>query len=331
MPPGMAMARGHPWHTRSPRPLVAWSGAAAWSVCTPRPRGMWGRPPAVCARGPDVGRARTGASGGEGPMDEQMARAMAMADVGAAAAMCGLGGERVRVKRDEESGERGLYATADFGEGEPIGSVPVAACLLVDDTRASAPNVDDASAFARLHAPTAMETVLPWPVRAAAALLDLADGAGGTFHAEYAKLLPKNLPVPLMLPADALDDATLAAEMQLQREELLRCYPTLLDDSDRLVWAAACVRSRAFALNQECSLHALVPFLDMLNHHGEPNASVVAEPSATEPLVAGAAPRGFVTLVATREIRAGEEICIRYDGDADADAFYVRYGFRIER
>ena len=105
-------------------------------------------------------------------MDEQMARAMAMADVGAAAAMCGLGGERVRVKRDEESGERGLYATADFGEGEPIGSVPVAACLLVDDTRASAPNVDDASAFARLHAPTAMETVLPWPVRAAAALLD---------------------------------------------------------------------------------------------------------------------------------------------------------------
>lgn len=322
------------------------SASVAWRKEPPLVRGRAaarGRGRAL-PRGNHRSRAAAAAEAGAG--DEASAfpaDATALVDeqVGAVAERCGLRTGRLDVA-DGPNG-RGLFAAKDFEPGEPLLAVPLGLCVLVE--RAEAISVPGASwaeltsgkveGFERMQ--TFHETYpLPWSIRASLALLDLVDGSGGRFWQQYASLLPapEDYSLPLVLPDELLDlmaDETLAEESREQRRELFAMCPSLAeaDGSDGLerrgaLWAAACVRSRGFALGDE--LFAVAPFLDMANHTARPNAEV-----GTQAITRlGGAPTGNLQLVATRPIKAGEEVTISYGPALTNEQLFTRYGFTLE-
>jgi len=256
--------------------------------------------------------------------------------------MFGFGYDRVAL-RNSPTGLRGVYAVRPFSAGEVVGTVPREICLVAERSEAtSAPRATWASLkagriknFRRLQAP--ITGFLPNVIRLAIALLDVADGDGGTFWEEYCKLLPcpAELAVPLMTPSDKIGDPALAQEMQSQREELRELVdvsPSLaeVDGSDGfdrrgLLWAAACVRSRSIGIGP--NLLALCPFFDMINHAAEPNTEVVANEAFSAPLDGEGG--GILYLVALRDVAVGEQITITYAPNVTQDELFMRYGFKV--
>lgn len=135
--------------------------------------------------------------------------------------------------------------------------------------------------------------------------------------------------MPLMLPDDLLDmlaDATCVETTREERSQLCQ----LLGEVDSVerrgaLWAAACVRSRNFALTDE--LFAVAPFLDMANHAAQPNAEVGTQATAIARLKG--VPTGNLQIVATRPIEAGDEVTISYGPNMTNEQLFARYGFTM--
>ena len=90
-----------------------------------------------------------------------------------------------------------------------------------------------------------------------------------------------------------------------------------LVDANALGWALASVSSRAFAVGTDAEgkkLHALLPMIDLANHHANNNATVTD------------AGDGAVELVAVRALDAHEPVLLNY-GDLSNDVFLLDYGF----
>lgn len=147
---------------------------------------------------------------------------------------------------------------------------------------------------------------LPWPIRASLSLLDICGGAGGAFWNEYTSLLPcpDDLAVPVVLDEEQLAlaaDPALSHETSIRQQKLLQmarasCGEFLPEDDGgggcggeneeeicRLLWAAACVRSRSFALSE--TVFAMAPFIDMVNHSCEMNAEVITQAIDTKTML----------------------------------------------
>ena len=260
--------------------------------------------------------------------------------MGAVAEACGLRSGRLDI--DDGPNGRGLFAAKDFEAGEPLLAVPLGLCVLAERNEAiSAPRsawsdlmAGDVEGFPRLQTFHEMYP-LPWSMRASLALLDLVEGHGGKFWQQYVELLPapEEYGLPLVLDEEELAlmaDEALAEESRIQRQELFAACPSLAEsdgsqglDRRGALWAAASVRSRAFALSDE--LFAIAPFLDMANHSARPNAEVGTQ--AVSRL--GGAPKGNLQLVATRRIAAGEEVLISYGPTLTNEQLFVRYGFTL--
>jgi SET domain len=193
-------------------------------------------------------------------------------------------------------------------------------------------NVRDAP-WPNLRAGLAAEEPLPWDLLFALALVDARSGGGGgadPFWAEYVAALlpaPESLTLPFCQPGAALaalQHPRVAAAAAAQQARLAGAFPRLAAPAAAaavahptlLEWGLACVRSRAFQLGP--SRFAYVPFLDCANHAVDPNADFRAAPDA-----------GAVELVATGDLKVGDEVTLSYTGPGGATnrRLLVQYGF----
>ena len=87
--------------------------------------------------------------------------------------------------------------------------------------------------------------------------------------------------------------------------------------ADALGWAFACASSRAFRVAGEGKPAAMLPLIDVANHSFEASAEVRA--------AMGEGP-GAIEMVASRPLRAGDEVTLNY-GNLSNDHFLLDYGF----
>lgn len=113
------------------------------------------------------------------------------------------------------------------------------------------------------------------------------------------------------------------AAARAQQERLAAAFPDASETPSTggptpLQWGLACVRSRAFQLS--ATRFAYVPFLDLANHAFSPTAGYRPAPENEPPAV---------ELVATEDIKAGQEVTISYTGPQGATnrRLLVQYGF----
>lgn len=81
-------------------------------------------------------------------------------------------------------------------------------------------------------------------------------------------------------------------------------------------WALAVTTSRAFAVRGPTKPRALLPVIDMCNHSFQPNCDIRKEAD------------GAITLFATRDVQAGEQLVLSY-GPLDNHTLLLDYGFCV--
>lgn len=180
-----------------------------------------------------------------------------------------------------------------------------------------------------------------WDVRLALAVMEATAGAGGPFWDGYRQLLPlpPHVSNAACLPVGfipMLCDAVLEKQAHDTRARLRKLYPTLHTLSAHpatgfyeqrfgeeavgyipspLDWCHALVVSRCFSTVDEDTF-AFTPFLDMANHAETPTANFTTGPD------------GSMHLYALRDMSAGDEVTICYDGGSySSRRFFELYGF----
>lgn len=123
--------------------------------------------------------------------------------------------------------------------------------------------------------------------------------------------LPSTLTHPVALPKAMLLELqhTLMIDAAIEQKQRLKSifpgFSTPMEGESGptfMEWAAACVRSRALQLGPQA--FAFVPFIDVANHdHERPNADFKVEGE-------------YVVLAAIRRIASGDQVTIRYTGEA---------------
>lgn len=239
---------------------------------------------------------------------------------------------------------RALFSYVDAPKGTILFSIPLRLCLTIDysNNNSSGGGISvPPGEWPRLKKAIAKDNTLPWDVLLAVALLDASAGAGGgAFWEAYSNtMLPD--PLDLTLPFTMQEDTTLL-ELQhraiieaavAQKQRLRQLFPglavSMLDDDDAenssstrnksptfLEWTLACVRSRAFKLNNDS--FSFIPFLDIANHAIEPNCNFNYSSSLQA-----------VQLVAIKAIKAREELTITYTGEKGYtnQRMMAQYGF----
>ena len=224
--------------------------------------------------------------------------------------------------------ERGLFAGDDVFKGGTVFEIPLDLCLSIDyssNNGVSLPKAD----WSRLKKGIAKDSALPWDILQSLAVLDASAGAGGDFWEHYSNLnLPQPLGVtlPFCMPERILLELghqSIAQGAIAQKQRLKTLFPGLaVDMCDEgptfLEWAMACVRSRAFKLEED--FFSFVPFLDLANHSTRsPNCNFVFDRD-----------RGVVRLVAVADkIDAGAELTISYTGPSGYtnQRMMAQYGF----
>lgn len=227
---------------------------------------------------------------------------------------------KVALGRDEHGG-RMLCATADITEGELLVQVPLQAMVTLDVARRSP--AGQAVLAAATEPPSAN-------VLLTAHLLDEKRRPGSPI-APYLESLPAAFPtVPVFCPQDVLPllRGSLAARLLIRRREavlrevlaLRRAVPALRGASiAELFWGSTAVITRVFGVTiGGAATEALVPFADMMNHRRPPDASWTFDEAL-----------GSFVIRASRDIRAGEEICGSYGRKAN-HRYFVHYGFALE-
>jgi len=232
-------------------------------------------------------------------------------------------------------GGAGLVAASPASPGALLVTVPRAA-LLSDGGLPPNPTPEDAAAlpFSPAAVAALAEQVPPelWGARLALGLLAHRAAGSASPLAPYVAALPSTFSTPLFFsPAAvaALQYAPLVAQVNkrarwvgrfaqehLDKDTALLPFSGVGVDAGGLAWALSAVTSRAFRLGGPASLPSLVPVIDMCNHEaGSPGARVV-------PGLGGGA-----SLVAARELAAGEAVTISYGDGLTNDAFLNDYGF----
>lgn len=243
-------------------------------------------------------------------------------------------------------GERGVYATRELEQAEPLIAVPLYACVSAD----AIPDSVDTDGVA----------AAPWPCRMASALM--------LAHDAYAQALPSMdeletiHPVALheqslnkALPAcPATLEARLLALRQMAHVHARTCTPGGFNENSSAEtvferWAVPIALSRTiglagvsapeaqlvhntpdedvrFAPEGDGTLRVLAPLVDMLNHESTPGAAnvtwdVYGEKESTDPLE--------LVVSCTQKIECGEEVCASYGAKA-GDEFVAHYGFLPE-
>lgn len=215
-------------------------------------------------------------------------------------------------------GVRGLFAKTSMSRNDPVLEIPLAEFGILDD-------------------PSERTT---WSRQLGRALVDVhrrsrASDPGLTETMKtYAMTLPKfggeaiglaNNPDVASALADAWDCREAASDMQTFREQISNSYeqelaldPTLREDEWR--WALSMVHSRTFRIEDEygrrATRRALIAAADLLNHssvRGEVNCDWSANDD-------------YFVVTTTRDVRAGEELCISYGEQCDRH-FALFYGF----
>jgi len=211
---------------------------------------------------------------------------------------------------------RGLVTPVAVKEGAVLLEVPLSTCIV--EPNALPAELEDQG----------LPESFTWDVRLAVKLLEAVEGRGDLFWEGYANLFPPphDLALPFLLPPSLLPDMqhpeAMAAALA-QQERLRDLFPDMVPSPDApeaeyptpLMWAWALVRSRAFSCGP--NHFAFVPFLDMANHAGHPNADFECAVRAG----------GSYTLRAACPLPAGAEVTISYAPRMDNQRQFAQYGF----
>ena len=176
--------------------------------------------------------------------------------------------------------------------------------------------VPSEGSWPRLAQGLGYEPPLTWDLLLSLALLDSVSGEGGKLWESYAlNVLPS--PASLTIPfcwtrerLDSLDHHEIIEGARQQQDRLMSLFPALSqsdeeeDEPSWMAWAFACVRSRAYKIDE--ASFALVPQMDLANHSVQPNANFRTSPDESK--------LKALELVALKEIKAGEEVFISYTG-----------------
>ena len=266
-----------------------------------------------------VGTARAGRrrSGGRSPARARW-RAGARTGAGAVAGGKEAAAERVLAELEQRGAEvgagvvvdasgrclgggLGLRVQRDFGPGDRLLSVPLAACFT---------------------APRGGER--PWNLALAAQLLAAPENSA------YKRLLPKD--VPLMGGAVPTGELQLPGAVH-ERQVVTQIFDLEMQDREAWPWpaeellpAAACAHSRAFSFLEQ---KIMAPGIDFANHSFEPTCEVEIE-SVSGVRERPPQPNGQVFHLQAGEagLRAGEEATISY-GDWPNEVLYLYYGFVV--
>lgn len=236
----------------------------------------------------------------------------------------------VQLRRCHTNG-RGLFAAAEIlTPNKAILRIPIETCLVVDYGDGPSAGVRlPGGDWPRVSRGIKKDDALPWDIIQSLALLDGISGSGDSdlFWQRYTNhILPEPilLTLPVCLPEvllHMLGHADIIQGALAQKSRLAQMFPGLAVQATGggptwMEYAFGCVRSRAFALDQE--RFAFVPFLDTANHAADPNANFVAPPNAS-----------CVNLVSLKPISEGEEVTISYTGPHGAtnQRMMAQYGF----
>lgn len=259
----------------------------------------------------------------------------------------GASGSGLSVRLPDGSGRgRGLEASRDVAEGEPVLSLPLemGICDYQDG-----------------HPPDSWDTMsnAPWGVRLACRLLQERAKSDDSEWAPYLALVPDAVPgSPLLWTDDevlALQYPPAVAEAREMRDavktwhaKLEAACPSALAGADVDAFAAAVsvVHSRTYGVASaggEGYFRALLPLADLLNHAGDeydPAASAASSPATAPkwpPARAGdniawstLDDDGTIEFAATRAVAPGEEATMSY-GERSNDHFLMYYGFTPPR
>jgi hypothetical protein len=141
-----------------------------------------------------------------------------------------------------------------------------------------------------------------------------------SWQAKYLSTLPQSCDLPAFDrqwdPSQCPSD--IAWRLRRQRQQILQDLRILRRLDPQLPkslfkWAWSLVNTRCLALNRHDL--ALVPVFDMLNHSFTPNAVIEIRD-------------GTVHVMASQDIRAGEQVCISY-GCHDNAFLWLEYGFTL--
>jgi len=242
---------------------------------------------------------------------------------------------------------RALFSKVDAPKGTILFSIPLRLCLTIDYSNNNSGGISvPPGEWPRLKKAIAKDDTLPWDVLLAVALLDASAGAGGAFWEAYSNTMlpdPLDLTLPFTMPEDTilleLQHSIIIEAAVAQKQRLRELFPglavSMLDDTDTdnsdnnssstkntsptfLEWTLACVRSRAFKLNN--GSFSFVPFLDIANHAVEPNCNFNYSSSLQA-----------LQLVAIKDVKAGDELTITYTGEKGYtnQRMMAQYGFVV--
>ena len=250
----------------------------------------------------------------------------------------GASGSGLSVRLPDGSGRgRGLEASRDIAEGEPVLSLPLemGICDYQDG-----------------HPPDSWETMsnAPWGVRLACRLLQERSKSDDSEWAPYLALLPDVVPGSPLLWTDeevlALQYPPAVAEAREMRDavktwhaKLEAACPSALAgaDVDSFAAAVSVVHSRTYGVASaggEGYFRALLPLADLLNHAGDEYdaASSKWPPARAGDNIAWSTldDDGTIEFAATRAVEPGEEATMSY-GERSNDHFLMYYGFTPPR
>ena len=253
---------------------------------------------------------------------------------------------------DDAARGRGVYAVVDIKAGERVLTVPFSACI----SQAGLGKGANALADAKLPFENAT------PSECVAWNLLVARGGDASTNEDTWKPYVDALPAVVDSPTSGLWDRKEVAELQIG-EAVFKAALTLGKDAktartiaasgavpgnpkakdgeigfaERWGWALSCVRSRAIECSSDgqggATQAMLVPYVDMLNHaHVDPNVewTAVAVPDDDDSVSqknGEAKQKLVVALLARRDVRAGEELTIRYAAESSLDGFCLFMGF----
>lgn len=208
----------------------------------------------------------------------------------------------------ECEGLRGLVATRSFDKGEDVCALPSSMALALADPGLPPPEPEIAVVYGGAN-------LLEWYM-------------SDEKWAAYVRTLPSRgsrfTPTP-----DMWDDATLdllefepiAASARRRRELVRQVADERSLDVEALEFATWLAASRAFTLNvNNATLRVLCPIMDMINHDAEPAAEITVRDVHLD--------EGTFAIVATKPIKKGDQITIKYGGPGVTLAeLLLDYGF----